>query len=127
MKLIIGGAFQGKGDYAKETYGGTVYDCRLPENKEKLDLDLSADIIDGLEVFTRLYAEEQLEAADWLRAHEVALADKVFVCDDISQGLVPMDPVDRAWREMNGRALLYLAGIAESVERVFCGIPQRLK
>ena len=38
-----------------------------------------------------------------------------------------MDPVDRAWREMNGRALLYLAGIAESVERVFCGIPQRLK
>ncbi len=127
MKLIIGGAFQGKGDYAKETYGGTVYDCRLPENKDKLDLDLSADIIDGLEAFTRLYAEEQLEAADWLRAHEAALADKVFVCDDISQGLVPMDPVDRAWREMNGRALLYLAGIAERVERVFCGIPQRLK
>ena len=80
-----------------------------------------------VEAFTRLYAEEQLEAADWLRAHEAQLVDKVIVCDDISQGLVPMDPVDRAWREMNGRALLYLAGIAESVERVFCGIPQRLK
>ena len=127
MKLINGGAFQGKGDYAKETYGGTVYDCRLPENKERLELDLSADIIDGLEAFTRLYAEESLEAADWLRAHEAALLDKVIICDDISQGLVPMDPVDRAWREMNGRTLLYLAGIAERVERVFCGIPQRLK
>ena len=64
---------------------------------------------------------------DWLRAHAALLADKVIVCADILQGLVPMDPVDRAWREMNGRALLYLAGIAESVERVFCGIPQRLK
>ena len=127
MHLIIGGAFQGKGDYAKETYGGTVYDCRLPENKDKLALDLTYDIIDGLEAFTRLCAEESLEAADWLRAHEVELADKVILCDDISQGLVPMDPLDRAWREMNGRTLLYLAGIAESVERLFCGIPQKIK
>jgi adenosyl cobinamide kinase/adenosyl cobinamide phosphate guanylyltransferase len=38
-----------------------------------------------------------------------------------------MDPLDRAWREMNGRTLLYLAGIAESVERLFCGIPQKIK
>lgn len=127
MKLIIGGAFQGKGDYAKETYGGTVCDCRLPENKDKLDLDLSCDIIDGLEAYTRLCAEEGLEAADRLRAHEAELAGKVIICDDISQGLVPMDPLERAWREMNGRTLLYLAGIADSVERVFCGIPQKLK
>ena len=127
MRLIIGGAFQGKGDYAKETYGGTVYDCRLPENKDRLEPDLTCGIIDGLEAFTHLYAEESLEAADWLRAHEAALADKVIICDDISQGLVPMDPLDRAWREMNGRTLLYLADMAESVERLFLGIPQRLK
>lgn len=127
MRLIIGGAFQGKGDYAKKTYGGTVCDCRLPEHKNKFEPDLSCDIIDGLEAFTRLCAEEGIEAADVLRAQESQLADKTVICDDISQGLVPMDPADRAWREMNGRALLYLAGVADSVERVFCGIPQRLK
>ena len=46
---------------------------------------------------------------------------------DISQGVVPVDPLQRAWREACGRALIYLAQEAGEVYRVFCGLPERLK
>ena len=49
MDLIIGGAYQGKLDYAKENFSAEqVFTCRedLPE------LDFSADTIENLELFT---------------------------------------------------------------------------
>jgi adenosyl cobinamide kinase/adenosyl cobinamide phosphate guanylyltransferase len=53
--------------------------------------------------------------------------DKIFIACDVSQGLVPMDATDRAFREMMGRTLLHLSKAADEVHRVFCGIGQRLK
>ena len=46
---------------------------------------------------------------------------------DMSQGIVPMDKEERAAREMNGRLMIYLAGEADEVVRVFCGIGERIK
>ena len=46
---------------------------------------------------------------------------------DTSQGVVPIDKDVRAFREMNGRLMLYLADKAEHVVRVFCGIGKALK
>ena len=58
---------------------------------------------------------------------DVPFLDTVFIANDVSQGLVPMDATDRAFREMMGRTLLHLAKEAEEVHRVFCGLGQRLK
>ena len=46
---------------------------------------------------------------------------------DTSQGVVPMDKDVRAAREASGRLLTYLAGEADEVHRVFCGIGKRIK
>ena len=46
---------------------------------------------------------------------------------DVSQGIVPMDPALRVFREMNGRLMLRLAAEASEVHRVFCGIGKRVK
>ena len=56
-----------------------------------------------------------------------ALEDKIIIVTDISQGIVPMDPAQRNWREMVGRTMLYLGGKAEKVIRVFCGLGQEIK
>ena len=55
------------------------------------------------------------------------MKDKIIVTTDISGGIVPVDPVLRAWREACGRMNSYLAGQADEVCGLFCGIPQRLK
>ena len=62
-----------------------------------------------------------------LQEQKAAWQDTVFVCRDISAGVVPMDAVDRRWREENGRLAKYLAGEAEQVVRVFCGLGQVMK
>ena len=53
--------------------------------------------------------------------------DSVLICDDISCGVVPLDAETRAWREACGRMLSALSMEAETVTRIFCGLPQRLK
>ena len=89
--------------------------------------DLSADAICGIEAFARECAEKGIEAADWFRERRELWQDKVLIMRDVSQGIVPMDPLTRKYREMNGRLMLYLAGEAEQVIRVFCGIGKRIK
>ena len=53
--------------------------------------------------------------------------DIIFVCDEIGNGIVPMDVFERQYRERTGRILIELAKQAESVERVICGIGQKIK
>ncbi|MFR6393894.1 MAG: bifunctional adenosylcobinamide kinase/adenosylcobinamide-phosphate guanylyltransferase [Oscillospiraceae bacterium] len=50
-----------------------------------------------------------------------------MICTDVSCGVVPMDRVQRLWREEVGRTVCALARRADSVTRVFCGLPLRLK
>lgn len=123
MILIFGGAYQGKLDYAKNNYDAkTVCDCSAGGTP-----DFTKDIICGLEGFALECARQGREAADFFRNTEEKWQDKILICTDVSQGVVPVDPVLRAFREMNGRMMLYLAGEAEQVVRVFCGIGRREK
>lgn len=125
MILIFGGAYQGKLDYALETFhltGDDVYRC----SRDK-EISLEKKVICGLEDFVYAHAADGVEAKDQLALARDGLQDKILIADDISQGLVPMDPVDRAYREMMGRTLIWLAREADSVYRVFCGLGQQLK
>ena len=124
MKMIIGGAYQGKLDYAKENFQiETVYTCQA----DRAQLDFSKDAIDRLEDFVLACVREGKEARDYLQAHRKELEGSVVICTDVSQGIVPMDPELRAFREMNGRAMIYLAKEATTVTRVFCGLGQKIK
>lgn len=147
MILIFGGAYQGKLDYAKKNFDiKTVCDC-----SDGATPDFAADAIYGIEGFVKRCAmrryealtekepEKQvkrqspesvlppLEAADWFSERRKAWQDKVLIMADVSQGIVPMDPALRVFREMNGRLMLRLAAEASEVHRVFCGIGKRVK
>lgn len=124
MKLIIGGAYQGKLDYAKEHFGvEQVFTC----SRELAELDFSKDAIYGLEDFVLACARSGVEAKDYLMENQEKLADQVIICTDVSQGIVPMEKELRDMREMTGRAMVWLAKEADRVVRVFCGLGQEIK
>lgn len=118
MVLLIGGADQGKRALAKTRYDledGDIFTCAGET------LDLSCRCIEHLERYTLACVRAGLAPS------LDGLSDKILICDDISCGVVPMDKTERAWREATGRFLTALAGQADTVTRVFCGLPLELK
>lgn len=139
MHLIFGGAYQGKLDYAKERYQFNEQDifcCTTGEDSDKAGsavglaepyLDFTKKAVYRLEEFVLSCVRCGIEAADYLEANREKWKDTVFICTDISSGIVPFEPELRAWREMVGRTLMYLGKDAEEVTRIFCGLPQKIK
>ena len=128
MVLIIGGAYQGKLDYAKEEYGLTdsdVFTCE--EGSTAVGFD--EKIVDHFEryVLALIKAGQVPERAIGMQLRANRYKGRIIICDDISQGVVPMDKTERAWREGVGRTMVKVAQQADKVVRVFCGIPVVLK
>ena len=112
MILIIGGAGQGKLDYVLQKTGyGPAQVARTPEEAR------TRPVFAGLE--------------DWPELDEAALLeanpDVILICDEVGCGVVPIAREERAWREAVGRLCCALAQRADTVERIFCGIPMTLK
>ena len=53
--------------------------------------------------------------------------DAIIICDEVGNGIVPVDQFERTYREQVGRILIEVAKKAERVERVTCGLGQRIK
>lgn len=124
MFLIIGGAYQGKLDYAKSAFqisDGEVFTCAGPE------IDFSKRCIDHLEEFTFACVQNGTDAVQYFQDHRDAWQGSILICQDITCGVVPMGKDMRQWRDTTGRLCQYLAGQAERVSRIFCGLEQRIK
>jgi len=119
MELIIGGAFQGQEEYAAEKYGLSDEDIYVCTDDGAIDLN--ARCIVHLEKYVLACVRAGRPAQTDFRQ------DAVLVSEDISCGIVPLEPWQRQWREAAGRYLARLAQDAEHVTRMFCGIPQRVK
>jgi len=108
MILIFGGVYQGKTAYAKEHFG----DRKIIENIDRWILSLVEADEDVLQKIKELISENE---------------NAVIICNDISNGVVPEDPVLRKWREETGRAMGMLAQHSDEVIRMFCGIATKIK
>ncbi|MDO5548686.1 MAG: bifunctional adenosylcobinamide kinase/adenosylcobinamide-phosphate guanylyltransferase [Eubacteriales bacterium] len=107
MLFVTGPLYSGKKDYVKLRFGWD--DTQLASHAVWDVQELAAQ-------------EEALEAlADRLSAHEVVIATEV------GGGVVPIDPQARRAREAAGRLSCLLAQRADTVIRVFCGLPLLLK
>jgi adenosyl cobinamide kinase/adenosyl cobinamide phosphate guanylyltransferase len=122
MRLIIGGRNQGKLRYAMEQYG--------------VSLEEVATDFKGAEK-RRILDEFQQCVHNALRAGEDPAKtigeileknpELIVICDEVGCGVFPVDREERIWRETVGRLCCALAQRAESVERIFCALPMRLK
>ena len=124
MTLIIGGAYQGKLAFARETFGFAQEDvftcsgCRI---------DFSKPCVNALEEFTLACVRQGVDPEMYLRAHRGEWEDTVFICQDLFCGVVPVDTELRAWRQITGLVCQYLSREASRVSRIFCGLEQRLQ
>lgn len=109
MKLVIGGYAQGKRRYVEANMAVT------PEEYQRRVIRFDCTRACDTEYLSQLYK----------RIEEVP--DTILISDEIGNGIVPMDPGERAYREQSGRVLIELADRADEVVRVICGIGQRIK
>ena len=123
MILIFGGAYQGKTEYAIREFGLSAV-CDLTDGGEP---DFTKEIITGIDAFAGRLTAGGENPSEYFASRCELWKDKVLVATDTSQGVVPIDKEVRVAREANGRLLTYLAGEAEQVHRVFCGIGKRIK
>ena len=118
MILIIGGAYQGKLDFARDVLGASeIYTCTGPE------IDFSRGCIDKIEEFTAHHPDP----VAYFEANRGLWRDSILILQDIFCGVVPMGAENRAWRQRTGRLAQYLTREADRVSRIFCGLEQRLK
>lgn len=124
MNLIIGGAYQGKRDFAKTAFSleeSDIFTCTGSK------IDFSFPCIDRIEEFTLACVREGLDPLSVFRAQEAAWQESTLICRDIFCGVVPMEAELRQWRNETGQLCQYLSRNARRVSRIFCGLEQRLK
>lgn len=124
MILIFGGAYNGKLEFVKEKYKLSNEDIYFCTNHS---LNFNKKVLCGLHVFTRNCVLNKINSLDILENNLKYLKNKIIICDEINSGIVPMEKVDRAWREETGRALQLLTKHSSSVYRIFFGIEEQLK
>lgn len=152
MILIIGGFAQGKLHYVKRNYANgedgqemlvldgtrlvsdtemaqvTAGEVQTMSGKQTAERKTAAQVIVN---HLHCYIREQLRQGtdpekmivDFLEKHP----ECILICDEIGNGIVPMEAEERIYRERTGRILEQLAAQADEVVRVVCGIGQRIK
>ena len=122
--IIMGGAFQGKTQYATKIYPGLEltdgFNCPLDEIENCV-------AVNKFHSFTRRWLLEERTKEALLTMLENNRNLQLLISDEIGYGLVPIDDFEREYREFHGRVITELAEKADCVERVVCGIPQRIK
>ncbi len=124
MNLIIGGAYQGKRDFAKTAFSlkeSDIYTCTGS------GIDFSFPCIDCIEEFTLACVREGKDPISIFQVHQGEWADSTLICQDIFCGVVPMEADLRKWRNVTGQLCQYLSKNAQRVSRIFCGLEQRLR
>ena len=124
MVLIIGGAYQGKLDFAKTAFTLSQDDIFTCSSSE---IDFSKRCINKIEEFSLACIQNGTDPSEYFKAHKEDWKDSILICEDIFCGVVPMGTEMRAWRQVTGRLCQYLSREAAEVSRIFCGLEQKLK
>lgn len=149
MKLIIGGAYQGKLAYAKKQYHVTegwldgqtcgmseILSCRgIYHFHEYVRRMMQADLngqdmeenIFEMRIQTGSLSSLEQQAENFAGLLERENPNILIVSNELGYGVVPMEKSDRLWREVTGRICTSLAKRADEVVRVVCGVGQHLK
>jgi|GluameStandDraft_1065615.scaffolds.fasta_scaffold69665_2 adenosyl cobinamide kinase/adenosyl cobinamide phosphate guanylyltransferase len=118
--LIIGGAYQGKRQFAKDRFGLQDMDFISGETCTPAAF-AHAKAVDGLHSYIRRFMEQ--DNSEILQK----LNGKIVICNEIGCGVVPVEQEQELWREKTGRICCDFAKQAEIVVRVHAGLGHILK
>ncbi len=144
MHFIIGGAFNGKRKWVKNTYKAcednhwvSAYENHaLPINLNDINKDLM--ILEGVEIWLRnltvKYNADMCREIwnnyleNWLTWEQAALHHQLIVIGtDITKGIVPVEAENRLWRDVTGWAYQDIAAKSEKVDVIWYGLNQTIK
>ena len=126
MILLFGGVYQGKLAYALDRFSLTendVYKCSEDDITAPADKKIVYEIDRWILALVKSDMDVDMAVCKFMHDNQEA----VVICNDISNGIVPLDPIQRKWREAVGRSMAELSKVSVEVLRLFCGIPTRLK
>lgn len=134
MRLFIGGFSQGKLSYVLQKCEKpfVVIDGDETESLHAMEIQENSLVWNHFHLFVRskLYQHEDWESEDIIREANGVCESYLqcsIICDEVGNGIVPIDAFERKYREMVGRVCCILAQQAESVERIHCGLGIKLK
>ena len=126
MILIFGGAYQGKLAYALERFDLTENDVHICDNNNA-NMPENKKIVYEIDKWILALVKNDIDIEKAMRQFINGNQNTIVICNDISCGVVPIDPVLRKWREAVGSSLAMLSRISDEVIRLFCAIPTRIK
>jgi adenosyl cobinamide kinase/adenosyl cobinamide phosphate guanylyltransferase len=127
MKLIIGGYAQGKLTYVINKYNiekNKIWDSELPKDTEELNDTI---VINNLNNWIKSQIKNNDNPEEKITNFIINHPNCIIISDEIGNGIVPIDKFEREYRERTGRIQIELAKKATEVERVICGIGQKIK
>lgn len=153
MILVIGGLAQGKLHYVKRNYTNgedeqemlvldgtlrlvsdteiahaTAREVQTMSGKQPTERQTAAQVIvNHLHRYIREQLQQGTDPEKAIANFREEHPDCILICDEIGNGIVPMEAEERIYRERTGRILEQLAAQADEVVRVVCGIGQKLK
>lgn len=144
MHFIIGGAFNGKRAWVKNTYNGfehlhwlSAYENHsLPINV--IDIDQNVLILEGVEIWLKdLTLENDADQCraiwnlcleKWLSWEQAELYRQLIVIGtDITKGIVPVEVENRLWRDITGWAYQDIAAKSVKVDVIWYGLNHTIK
>lgn len=128
MELYIGGLSQGKLEYVLTKYNMTEDSCNLCDGsvctKEEI---LKKKVINHYHEFIRSLLGQGENTEDFTKELTRINPDAIIICNEVGNGVVPMEKEERLFREAVGHCTQIIAAKSQRVERVICGIGIVLK
>lgn len=124
MEMIIGGAYQGKTEYARKMYLQLSWISGELAGEKEL---MSAQGVTDFQQYIRRELKEGKDVSDLAERIIRDNPDIILVSQEVGYGVVPVDAFDRKYREAVGRVCTKLAAYSHKVTRVVCGIGTVIK
>lgn len=128
MEFYIGGFAQGKLERVLGLHEGeelAVWDGA--EERELPGRSEGKIVLNRFHLWVRGMLERGENPEQELERFLERIPDCIVISDEVGNGIVPMERSEREYRERLGRMQTALAAKSERVERVICGLGQRLK
>lgn len=126
MELIIGGAYNSKLNFALKYYNLMQEDF---QNGAECDLNtaFSKKGIYNLHLLIKRFITSGVD--DYNKIIEKILSSniEIIICNEVGNGVVPLDKIDSQMREYVGRILCLLSEKSTRVIRIYYGIPSVIK
>ncbi|MDO4324757.1 MAG: bifunctional adenosylcobinamide kinase/adenosylcobinamide-phosphate guanylyltransferase [bacterium] len=143
MELIIGGCFQGKSAFARTRYQELTktvcsqekwFSMAADGREDAWEAAWTAPAVEHVQQYIRRISldegtmeEKKQRISQWMETMREKNPQAILVMDEVGCGVVPMEKVERDYRDLAGYAGQCAAKEAERVYRVFCGIGRRIK